>query len=670
MASKRAKAQPVEDAGLSQMRKRYRLASEAWQEAYDKALDDVKFVTVPGHQWDEHLRARRKNRAMYEFPKLRMMIQQIINEQKQSRPQGKVRGVEEGDRGLAEIMQGLCRNIESTSNAEQAYDIGFEFAVRGGMGWWRITTDYANQDDFDLDIRIKPVRNPFAVKPDPSAVEIDRRDMGFLFYEDLIPKDEFEARYPDADITDFFESPAYIDFCERGQVKVCEYWYRKPATKELWRLSNGAVLFGNDSPLSEEELLSVGVQVVGRRMVEAHTVYMRLTNGKQWLTEEVTFPCKYIPFVPTWGNIDNIEGVDYFSGAVRFAKDQQRLHNLHRTLTIEAVAKAPKAPFILKPSWITGYESFWKNANSEDYPYLPITETGQVPQRAEQAEVPAALITLANLDNDDMRAQTGQYAANLGAPSNEASGRAIGLRRQQGATATFNYIDNLTYAIQFTYEILVDMIPRVYDTPRVVRVLGEDGGAKWKQLYQEVVDPQTGQPVVLNDISKGKYDVTVTVGPSYATQRMEAVEAFSQLGAQLGQSAPGLAPLITYQVVKNLDLPGSEEVDTALRKGLVAQGLLPPKDGEAPPEPPPPDPRMEAQVRKLQAGAAKDEATAAKTAAEAQLVLPQGQVDLQASIAELVRLEVENAMARRVIASAPMPAMPGAGMPPLSPTGF
>jgi hypothetical protein len=623
-------AKRKDDDRLDECRRRYRKAREAYQVLYDKALEDIRFVTVPGNQWDASLRQRRGKRPTYEFPKLRMMCQQIINEQKQSRPQGKVRGVEESDRSLAELMQGLCRNIESASNAEQAYDIAFEAAVRGGFGAFRVTTDYASQDDFDLDIRIKPLRNPFCLWFDPAAIEIDRRDAGFAFLEELISEAEFERRFPGKDMDGFFDSEETVDFREKGQVKVMEYWYKKPIKRELWRLSNGVQTYADESPLSAEELAAVGVQVVRTREVESHTVCMQLTNGQQWLSEPVEFPSKFIPLIPVWGNIDNIEGEDYFSGAVRFSKDSQRLHNLHKTAVAEAVAKAPKAPFVTTPSAILGYEDQWKSANAEDYPYLLVNDGAPVPQRTQQAEIPMALLQLASGDNDDMRSQTGQYAANLGAPSNESSGKAIGLRRQQGATATFNYIDNLTYSIKYLYEILVDMIPRVYDTPRVVRVLGDDGGTKWKQLYQEVIDPSTQQPVILNDISKGKYDVAVTVGPSYATQRMEAAEGFTQLAGQVGGADPQLAQMLVYSVLLNTDLPGTDAMVKSMRKRLVGQGLLDPEEGEAPPPPAGPPPEILAKQAELQ-----QEAQLRQMELEAQAQVKQMELEAQAQIRQI-----------------------------------
>ncbi|NGM56490.1 hypothetical protein G5C63_19480 [Stenotrophomonas pavanii] len=618
-------AEKKRDDALAEMLKRRDLASEACVELYDKARDDVRFVTVPGAQWDEKLKARRGDRPTYEFPKLASHVRQVVNEMRQNRPQGKVRGTEEGDAGLAEIMQGLCRNIESVSNADQAYDIGYDFAVKGGFGAWRICTDYLNDEDFEQDIFIEPIRNPFAVKFDPAAIEIDRSDAGFAFVEELVSKDDFERRWPNASLQDWEDNNDCVTWREKNQVLIAEYWYKDPIKVEMWALSNGAVVSveelekrakdqgqPTDAMTLEALLANEGISVVKRREVDSHVVKMRMTNGNEWLTDPYEFPSKYIPIVPCWGNITNIDGEDYWFGMVRPSKDQQRLHNVHRTAAIEAVAKAPKAPFIVKQSWIKGLERFWRNANAEDYPYLPVADTADMmPQRAAQAEIPAALLQLSALDNEDIKANTGIYDASLGARSNETSGRGILARQQQGATATFNYVDNLAYAIRYTYKILVDMIPRVYDTPRVVRVLGPDGGEKWKQLYQQVTDPHTGDAITLNDLSKGKYDVTISVGPSFATQRMEAVDAFTTL---LGQMGPGLPPpiasLMAYSAIKNMDLPGMDDVDSAFRQILVSGGVLKPKDGEQAPEPQQPDPKMLADAKKADADATKSQAQA------------------------------------------------------------
>lgn len=644
------------DDTLSTMRQQYARASEACRELYDLASEDEKFVTKPGEQWDKALKARRGDRPMYEFPKLAGHIRQVVNEMRKGRPQGKVRGTEESDKGLAELMQGLCRNIESVSNADLAYDIAYEKSVKGGMGVWRITTDYASDDDFELDIFVEPIRNPRSVKFDAAARKIDRKDAAHVFVEELISKDEFERRYPRASLTDF-EADESLDLTkwkDRNLIRVAEYWYKEPIKRRLLALDDGRVLnadelaeqAGIEEAQVEAYLAQNGVTVLREREVDSHRVRMRLTNGHEWLTEPYDFPSKHIPIVVVWGNIEDMDGEDYWQGMVRPSKDQQRLHNLHKTAAIEAVAKSPKAPFITKLKWIKGLERFWKNANSEDYPYLPVNDDAEdLPKRANQAEIPAALLQLAALDNEDIKAATGIHDPSLGAQSRETSGRAIAARAAQGSTATFHYADNLAYAIRFTYEILVDMIPRVYDTPRVKRVLGPDGAVKWKKLYEEVQNPETGEIVVLNDIRKGKYDVTVTVGPSFATQRMEAVDAFT---AMLGQMGPGLPPaiaaLLAYQAIKNMDLPGSEELDEAFRKILVGQGVIAPKEGEQAPEPQQPDPKVQAD--------------ASKTAAQADLYAAQAQGQQLENMTLAQQLQLRDLIAQMGLKPPPDPMQP------------
>jgi hypothetical protein len=634
---------------LSEMLERYRKASDACATLYDEAANDIRFVVVPGAQWDQALKSRRKNRPCYEFPKLQAHVRQVVNSMRQTRPQGKVRGVEESDEGLAEIMNGLCRNILDVSNADLAHDIAFEKAVQGGFGCWRICTDYDGDDGFEQTITIKPVRNPFAVRFDSAAVNIDRRDARFAFVEEWIAKSEFERKYPKADLHSFEGKTNARDWLDAEKVRIAEYWYKQPIKRTLLALSTGQTVWQDETDV--DALQAAGIQIVKTRAVDSHKVYSRLTNGAEWLTDPQEFPSKFIPIVPTWGQIDNVDDEEYWQGLVRQSKDQQRLHNVHRTALVEAVAKSPKAPFITKLKWIKGLENFWKNANSEDYPYLPVNDDADaMPKRAEQAEVPTALIQLAGMDNDDIKAATGIYDPSLGSQSQETSGVAIARRQSQSAVSTFNYTDNLAYAIRFEYEILIDMIPRVYDTPRVVRILGEDGAAEWKQLYQQVQDPQTGQVSTVNDISKGKYDVTVTVGPSYPTQRMEAVTAFSQLVGQIGPSFPPLAMLLAYQVVKNMDLPGNEEVAEATRGMLVKQGLLQPNQEEQQQaqqaqQQQQPNPMQQAQAAKLQADAQYTAARAQKAQAEAQAVLPKAHAQIEKDLAQAGHHQTDDALA-------------------------
>lgn len=624
---------------IATMRKRYEDARDAVAELYDAARSDIAFVTIPGEQWDSDMRARRDNRPCYEFPKLNGMVRQIVNDMKQSRPQGKVRGMEDGDEGLAELMQGLCYNIEAMSDSREAYDTAFDAAVKGGFGAWRITTEYADDGSFNQDIYIRAIRNPFCVKFDPAAIRLDRSDMGYCFVEELVPRETFERDHPDVSITDFFDDAAAVDWRDENKVRVAEYWYKRPLSRALLALSDGRVVFEDSIPGGAATLAANGVEVIRKRTVKSHKVFMRQTNGVDWLTEETEFPSQYIPILPLWGNITNIDGKDYWYGSVRACKDMQRLHNMHRTATIEAVAKAPKAPFVGPLEAIAGLEDMWKKANTADYPYLPYK--GQVrPQRTQQAEIPAALISLANIDDADMRAATGMFEAALGMTSNEVSGKAILQRRKGSNVATYNYMANLSASIRQTYRILIDMVPRVYDTPRAVRILGNDGAANWVQLYQTVQDPATGQLAIVNDITKGKYDATVSIGPNYDTQRMEAVEFYTSAAASVGGAYPPLSALLAYAAMENIDEIGSRQITAAMKRLMIKQGLIQPGP-EDHVEPEQPNPLQMIQVQKGQADVAKSQATTEKIKAqtmhemvEARLAMPKAEAELESGQAQ------------------------------------
>lgn len=252
--------------------------------------------------------------------------------------------------------------------------------VKGGYGVWRLCTDYRDDKDFEQDIFIEPVYNPFAVKFDAAATKQDKSDANFVFYEDLISKEDFEHRWPDKSLSEFETDTGLADWLERGLIRVCEYWYKKPIKDTMWALSDGRVLSVDElydqlhlrGLITEEQegdldymrsaLAAQGVQVVKEREVDSHEIVMRITNGKEWLSEECEFPSKYFPFVPVYSNYMVLEGKEYWHGLVRPNKDGQRLHNVHRTAAIEAVAKAlsrsrPKSSLnTSKPSKITSMQ--------------------------------------------------------------------------------------------------------------------------------------------------------------------------------------------------------------------------------------------------------------------------------------------------------------------------
>jgi hypothetical protein len=566
-----------DDKFMNEMRTRFELSIEADSENRVRALDDVRFVSVQGEQWDEYQKRKRKTRPCYEFNRLRQHIRQVTGDQRQNRPQIKLRAVEQGDKETADIMQGLIRNIESISNADKAYDTAFEWAVTGGYGVWRLKTEYNNNDSFEQDIKIQEVTNPFSVYFDPSAQEFDRRDAQYAFVITRIGKDEFKQKYPNDELIDYTGANYDIQhWIDDASVTLCEYWYKQYEDKNLLLLSNGNTVYEDEIP-DRMVLEANGITVLKKRKVEVPKVKMALLTG-EGVIEEADWAGRYIPIVPVYGDIVDIDGEFHYSGMVRFGKDAQRVYNYHRTTMIETIANAPKVPYLVTPEQIKGFEGLWKSANAENMPFLPYNpdpRAGGMPQRSGGVEIPQALITASQYDAEDIKAVTGQFDASMGAGGNETSGRAILARQREGDTATYSYIDNLSRAIRYTGEILVDLIPKIYDTERVVRILGIDGGEKWVEINKIQLDQMTGQQIVTNDITGGKYDVSVNVGASYNTQRQEASEALLEM-----MGNPMLAPVVADLLAKNLDIPNSDELEKRLRKIGIKSGVIEPSEEE------------------------------------------------------------------------------------------
>lgn len=597
-----------------EMLQRHQDAVDYWQGEYKEAREDMEFAFVPDKQWDEWMRTTRMGRPCYTVNKLRQAMKQITNDQRQNRPQAKVRPAEGGDEELAEVRQGLIRGIDSQLDAQRAVDTAFQFAVGGGFGVWRLTTSYQDDGGFDQVIQREEIQNPYSVLFDPSAKKKDRRDARFAFIDSDFARGVFRARWPKAKMVSVSSTTEKTrDWWGERDVRVSEYWYKTTETVQIVLMSDGAVYDADEVELILDELAATGITEQRRRYVERDKVWHSIVSGAEILEGPNEWAGRFIPIVPVWGEILSLEGRDKFFGAVRFAKDPQKMLNYQSSTLIEYVGDQPYSPFIGSASSVEGYAEAWQAMRTSRAPLLLFNdkdENGQPlqpPQRQSPPAFPAALANLVGMSSDDIKATTGIYDASLGARSNETSGRAILARQREGDVANFDYMDNLAYALKYDFEITNDLITAVYDTERQVRILGEDGAEKVVAVNQVVIDQQTGVEVTLNDMSSGRFDIAVTVGPSYTTQRMEAAEALMQLS---NDPSP-LGMIAKMGFLESLDAPGLDHLKKAARKMLVAQGLLEPEEGEQPPPPPQPNPEDVA-------GAEKDAAMAAKYGAEAE----------------------------------------------------
>lgn len=517
-----------------------------------QAVDDIRFSLL-GEQWTGDDLAAREGRPSLTVNKLAQYINQVVNEARQAKQEIKVIGVDSNaDRGVAEIMTGLIRNIEYNSRADVATETAYEQAVAGGMGYFGVTTCYAGEDTFDQDIKFRTFENFLAVKLDCDSTMPDGSDADWGFVEDKMPREEFEAEYGRYNTEAVPES--YEDaWHDEDDVFIREYWER---TREPVRL----ILWSDGVTRKDGEEVPPGLMVEREREAKEQRVRMYKICGDRVLSQ-YEFPASYIPIFPVYGKRLNVQGKLHIMGLVRFARDPQKMFNYWRSATAEKIALAPKTPILATPKMVEGFEPFYNNLNTKAFPWVPFNpDQGMMPQRlSTEAEVGSMMMANQSAEMD-IKASIGISDPTLGQASASQSGRAILALQRQGDTSTFNYADNLARAKAQCGRVIVELIGKLYDTPRIVRVLGEDGNAALAKINQVVPGPM-GIEQVLNDVTIGKYDVEVKTGPSYATRRMET----SQGILDFVQAVPSAGPLLASTLAKLQDWPGAEELAQQLK---------------------------------------------------------------------------------------------------------
>lgn len=565
---------------LALARERFQRAVDAESENRSKQDDDIRFEAASPDdpwQWPETDRKARENagRPCLTINKLPQHKKQVTNDIRQNRPSIKYRAADDkADPKTAEILTGLARHIEANSDADVAYDTAADHEVGHGLGYIRVLTDFVSDTSFDQDIYIKRVRDWRKVWLDRDAEDPAGADAEWAFIEEKIGETEFKEEYPNADPVDWNFLPTGDWFSASDKsIRVAEYYAfeRKDATLLLW--ANGSTSFKGDKL---PQGVFIGEMPIKQRTLKRKTLVWRKITGAQVL-EKREYNWKYIPIARAIGNEALVDGKHIISGLVRNAKDAARMYNVAASAITERVMLAPKAPWVGPAEAFEGHAE-WESANSQNHAYLPynhVDTTGNVlpqPSRVQPATVEPGLQQVLLQAADDIKSTTGQYDASLGQRSNETSGKAIMARQREGDTATFHYVDNLARAVRHVARIILDMIPTVYDTRRVARILGEDStedfavaDPEMKQAYTELRG-ENGITKVFNPLV-GVYDVVVTTGPGFTTRRMEAFDAMSQMT----QANPALWQVIGDQLVRNMDWPGAEDMAERLKVTLLPQ---------------------------------------------------------------------------------------------------
>ena len=546
------------DSFLNLARDRFKLVATAESKCRKEALDDLEFSV--GNQWPQQILTQRQldGRPCLTMNRLPQFIRQVTNEQRQQRPAIQINPIGDGaDVDTAQVYEGIIRHIERLSHAEEAYDIGCDYMVRIGFGYWRIITDWIAPEVEDQEIYIVPIDNPFTVYLDPT----NKRDPGWGFIIEDLLAEEFKRQFGESkyatgtatlqDYESIGDTPANWASTIEGQpsIRIAEYFWVEKSRGDKGR--------------------------------ETRQVHWSKISGLDILDEK-RWSGRYIPIVKIYGDDLTVNGERHIAGLVRYAKDPQRAYNYWLSAATERIALAPKAPWIVAEGQLEGVEEIWRQSNYRNQAFLTYKQVDvggkPAPPPTRNVVEPGiqGMTEMLQLATMDMQATTGLNDANLGRPKPDESGKAVLARQKQGDIATLNYSENLARGIEDTGTIILDLIPKVYTSARIQRIIKPDTTVTHVGIYnsknsetREEAEKAIDNPDIkkIYDIGTGRYDVGVSVGPSYQAKRQEAVA--SQMA--LVQAFPEVFTVIGDQIVRNMDWPGAQEIADRLKKMLPPQ---------------------------------------------------------------------------------------------------
>lgn len=601
-----------EDAFCQEARERYTEGGTADRENREAGYDDLKFLA--GHQWDEGVEEERRlaGRPCLTINRLPQFVAQVVGDIRLNRPGIKVRPVEDADKDMAEVREGLIRHIEHQSRAHAVYVKCGQDQVSCGRGSFRVDIDYAGEDVFDRDLFIRPVDDPLAVVWDPLSTEPTGADAKWVFLPVEMDRKTFEKEYPDHAPTELQVSTDVDNWYSADTVTVTEYWTVKETPVELSLMPDGAVVEG------------VQEGAIKTRVAKRKSACMYLITGHKVLEGPVEWPIDRVPIFKADGWTIQVAKRRERFGLIRFAKDPQRLRNYWRSVAAETIALAPKSQWIAHKDSVKGVEDDFRDSMRSGDPLL-IWTGNTPPTRVDPPAIPVAVLQQAQITEDDMKAVTGLHDASLGERSNETSGRAIIARQKEGDVATFIYHDNLKLAIAEAGRVLSDLLPLVFDTARTVRTLGIDEQPK----IMRINDPNDPNSV---DVTRGKYDIVVETGPSFSTRRAEAGDAMTAFI----QAVPQAAQVAGDLIAKAQDWPDADAIAERLKRAMPPQLTADPDN----PEPPSPEMQQQAQQAQMQQQMAQQGAQMQMAEGEAKVRIATANADKAEADAQKAQFEL------------------------------
>lgn len=498
---------------------------------------------------------------------------------------------------VSDALSDMVREIEYSSNARAWYKMAFRHALEGGFGYLRVLTEYQD-DGFDLDIKIKGIRDRWSVLVDPYCQEPDMSDMNYCFINESMTKREFDVRYPGksyeampgaqvGELSSYWET--------EDMVTVSEYFRREPFKQTIALGTDGQTYLWEDIESKLVEMATEGIEITDIRERESYKVIWCKISQGDILEEDLEFPTTTIPVIPVLGRQYDFRDKRRFRGLIDDAIDAQIAQNKMKSAALERIDSSPINPFVSTDKAIEGYEDQWAEANSIKYSTLVYRKGEERPQREMGATMPTAELQTAGILDEDMKASIGIFNASLGARSNEISGKAIQERQQEADVGTYEFLDNYNDAIRRTGLLVVELIPSIYDTNRIITTRDSEGETDTLEINRSG-SGSNGLPQSVNNIRKGKRNVEISSGQSYETK---AKENAAQI-LELMKISPQVAEVGSDLLVKNLDFAESDVLAQRLERIIPKQFLTKEKREELSQDEEEPAPSPEEKIAQIE----------------------------------------------------------------------
>jgi len=579
---------------LARLKKRFAAVESEESDFRIRYQDDMEFLFADSDnqdQWPAQVKAdrARDKKPMITINKVHTHWLHVVNQSKENKPTIKIHPTnDEATYEAAQIFEGIVRHIEYASDAQTAYDIAMETSTGGGIGYWRIKTMYCDDQSFDQDIRICEISDPMTVYFGPHKKR-DGSDVMYAFiYEDM-PNDMFEAAFPNAPkALSNARSTKTDGWMTKQTTRVCEYFEIEQSKEWMYAEQgpDGRVRYTrqSDMPPEEQKLMNLAIEqspeTHRRRRVDKRVVKWYKVAGDTVIDRGI-WPGKYIPIIRVPGEevVKKTGNSVDRKGLVRYLKDAQRAYNYNASGQLEFGALQTKTPWMAGASAIRGYETYYADANTTNFSYLPYNDMDDAgnpiaPPHRLDPPMGATAFGQGMMDAErQLMMASGQYEATFSEQGNEISGVAIDKRQTQGNRVTFHYIDSLAKAIRFTGKQIIDLVPKIYDTQRIVRILGADGDEQQiqidpvaEQALAQREDSEEAKVQTIFNPNVGAFDVVAEVGPNFETRRQEAFNAMKDL---LGAD-PNLTQVIGDLWMQSADFPNADKLAERMRNWIPA----------------------------------------------------------------------------------------------------